>query len=141
VLDDVVGNLVGHLMFRRPVEKAISEARLQRGWVDCAVRLVDGVAPGMSERWRGGLIAAADGQIMWHAAPLLPFRREVCLPMQVSIIQELADGPTGPGAWGLPANLHLVRLAGPVWTLDVGVRDAAREPLLSLLRPGRIQAD
>jgi hypothetical protein len=138
VLDDVVGNLVGHLLFRRPVEKVVSEKRLQRGWVDSAARLTGGTAAGMSKRWRGGLIAAVDGQLAWRTAPLLPFRAQVLLPMQVSVIQESDDRPTGQGAWGLPANLHLVRLTGPIWALDLGVRDAMREPLIGLLQTGRL---
>jgi hypothetical protein len=136
VVGDVVGNLVGHILFRRPVERVISERRLKQGWVDSAARLIDGAAPGMSKRWRGGLIGATDGQLRWRAAPLVPFRGDVLLPKQVSVIQELDDRPTGPGAWGLAANLHLIRLTGPVWSFDLGVREAAREPLLSLLRTG-----
>jgi hypothetical protein len=99
---------------------------MRRGWVDCAARLTGGAAPGMSKRWRGGLIAASDSQLIWRAAPLLPFRREVLLPMQASVIQEPDGRPTGPGAWGLPANLQLVRITGSTWSLDLAVRDAAR---------------
>jgi hypothetical protein len=68
----------------------------------------------MSNRWRGGLIAAVDGQLAWRTAPLLPFRAQVLLPMHVSVIQESDVRPIGPGAWGFPANLNLFRLTGPI---------------------------